>query len=150
VWGGGSVGLRWGNEVEDVEPIGEECDMRSLVLGAFIFVSFGLTANAAESYSDAKAAAAHARRACQVVTADRSLRLLRDVLPGDRRIAADRPASRPASTATKEPVVRASRPATPVHFASRSEPVRLLSRLSRAEPVRLLAQHVSLVVGVGF
>ncbi len=30
--------------------------MRSLVLGAFIFASFGLTANAAEPSSDAKAA----------------------------------------------------------------------------------------------
>ena len=32
--------------------------MRSLVLGAFIFASFGLTANAAEPSSDAKAVAA--------------------------------------------------------------------------------------------
>jgi hypothetical protein len=118
-----------------------------LVLGAFIFVSFGLTANAAESYSDAKAAAAHARRACQVVTADRRLRLLRDVLPGDRRIVADRPASRPMSIPAKPTVVKASRPATPIHLASRSEAVRLTSRV---EPVRQLAQHISLVVGVGF
>src|SRR5271166_1798705 len=53
--GGDSVHLRRGNEVEDVEPVGEECGMRSLVLGAFIFASFGLTANAAEPRSDAKA-----------------------------------------------------------------------------------------------
>jgi hypothetical protein len=128
--------------------------MRSLVLGAFIFASFGLTANAAEPSSNAKAAIAHARRACQVVTADRSLRLLRDVLPGDRRIAADRPASRAASTPAKEPVVKASRPATPVHLASRSAPVRVVSRLdrfvARAEPVRLLTQHLSLMVGTGY
>jgi hypothetical protein len=121
--------------------------MRSLVLGAFIFASFGLTANAAEPTSDAKAATAHARRVCQVVTADRTLRLLRDVLPGDRRIAADRPASHPVPAPAKAPVVKASRPATPVRLANRSEPVRLLNR---AEPVRLLAQHVSLVVGIGF
>jgi hypothetical protein len=121
--------------------------MRSLVLGAFIFASFGLTANAAEPSSVAKAAAAHARRACQVVTADRTLRLLRDVLPGDRRIAADRPVSRPVSTPARAPVVKVSRPATPVRLVGRSEPVRLMSR---AEPVRLLAQHVSLVVGIGF
>ncbi len=130
--------------------------MRSLVLGAFIFASFGLAANAAQPSSDAKAATAHARRACQVVTADRTLRLLRDVLPGDRRIAADRPASRPVSNPAKEPVVKASRPATPIRLASRSEPIRLVSRsesarlISRAEPVRQLAQRLSLVVGIGF
>jgi hypothetical protein len=121
--------------------------MRSLVLGAFIFASFGLTANAAEPSSDAKAVGQHARRACQVVTADRTLRLLRDVLPGDRRIAIDRPASHPVSTTARAPVVKVSRPATPVRLVSRSEPVRLMSR---GEPVHLLAQRLSLVVGIGF
>jgi hypothetical protein len=125
---------------------GEECGMRSLVLGVFLFASLGLTANAAEP-SNAKAVGQHARRACQVVTADRTLRLLRDVLPGDRRIATDRAVSRPVSTAAREPVVRASRLATPVRLASRSELIRLASR---AEPVRALAQRLSLVVGVGF
>ena len=127
--------------------------MRSLVLGAFIFASFGLTAHAAEPPSDAKAVGQHARRACQVVTADRTLRLLREVLPGDRRIATDRPMSRPPA---REPVVKASRPVTPAHLVSRPAPIRVASRsepvrlVSRAEPVRLLAQHLSLVVGIGF
>ena len=68
--------------------------MRSLVLGAFILASFGLTANAAESPSDVKVADHHARRpACHWVTADRTLRLLRDILPGERRIATERPVS---------------------------------------------------------
>jgi hypothetical protein len=135
--GGGSVHLRRGNEVEDVEPFGEECGMRSLVLGAFIFASLGLTANAAEPPSGAKAVGVQAKRACQVVTADRALRLLRDTVPGDRRIAADRPVSRPVS----------SRPVTPIRTASRLAPVRFVSR---AEPVRLLTQHLSLMVGIGY
>jgi hypothetical protein len=130
--------------------------MRSLVLGAFIVASFGLSAAAAEPPSDAKTAGAHARRACQVVTADRTLRLLRDSLPGERRIAVDRPASRPISTPAKEPVMKASRAVMPVravsrpapfHAASRLEPVRFLSR---SEPARLLSQHLSLMVGVSF
>jgi hypothetical protein len=108
--------------------------MRSLVLGAFIFASLGLTASAAEPPSGAKVLA---KRACQVVTADRTLRLLRDALPGDRRIAADRPVSRPVS----------SRPVTPIRMASRLAPVRFVSR---AEPVRLLSQHLSLMVGIGY
>jgi hypothetical protein len=132
--------------------------MRSLLLGAFIFASFGLTANAAEP-SDAKAVGHHARRlACHWVTADGTLRLLRDILPGERRIATERPVSRPVSPPIKEPIVKASRPVTPVHVASRPAPARVVGRaepsrlLSRAEPVaRGLAQHVSsLVVGVGF
>jgi hypothetical protein len=130
--------------------------MRSLVLGAVIFASLGLTANAAEP-SDAKATGHQARRAaCHWVTADRSLKLLRDILPGDRRIA-ERPMSRPVSLPIREPVVKASRPVAPPHMASRPAPARTISRvepsrlLSRAEPVaRALAQHVSLVVGVGF
>jgi hypothetical protein len=128
--------------------------MRSLVLGAFIFASFGLAANAAEPSSDAKAVAAHAR--CQVVTADRPLRLLRDVPPADRRIAAERPVSRPVSTPAKEPVVKASRPVTPARIASRPAPARVTSRLEqvrflgRAEPVRLLTQHLSLMVGISY
>jgi hypothetical protein len=139
-----------------VEPIGEECGMRSLVLGAFIVASFGLSAAAAEPPSDAKAAGVHARRACQVVTADRTLRLLRDTLPGDRRIAADRPVSRPVSTSAKEPAVKASRPVTPVRAVSRPAPVRTVSRLepvrflSRSEPARLLSQHLSLMVGISY
>jgi hypothetical protein len=139
-----------------IEPIGEECGMRSLVLGAFIFASFGLAANAAEPSSDAKAATAHAKRACQVVTADRALRLLRDVLPVDRRIAMDRPVSRPVSTPAKEPVAKASRPVTPVHVVSGPAQARVASRLEqvrfvgRAEPVRLLTQHLSLMVGVSY
>jgi hypothetical protein len=130
--------------------------MRSLVLGALIVASFSLTAAAAEPSSDAKASAAHARRACQVVTADRTLRLLRDTLPGDRRIAADRPASRPVSTPAKEPVVKVSRPVTPVRVVTRPAPVRAASRfepiryLSRSEPARVLSQHLSLMVGVSF
>jgi hypothetical protein len=116
--------------------------MRSLLLGAFIFASLGLTANAAEPPSDAKAIGQHARRACHVVTADRTLRLLRDILPGETRIAAAHPLSRPVSTPAKEPVMKASRAATPVRLASRI--------VGRAEPVRLLAQHLSLVVGIGF
>jgi hypothetical protein len=130
--------------------------MRSLVLGAFIFASFGLAANAAEPSADAKAAAAHARHACQVVTADRTLRLLRDVLPGDRRIAADRPASRTVATAAKEPVVKASRPVTPARIVSRPASARVAGRLEqvrfvgRAEPVRLLTQHLSLMVGISY
>jgi hypothetical protein len=131
--------------------------MRALVLGAFIFASFGLTANAAEPPSDAKAVSHHARRpACQWVTADRTLRLLRDTLPGDRRIAIERPMSRPVSTPVKEPIVKVSRPVTsirvvskpePTHVVRRAEPIRLLSR---AEPVRLQTQHVSLMVGIGY
>jgi hypothetical protein len=111
--------------------------MRSLALGAFVLASFCLAANAAERPSDWKAVRQHASRACRVVTADRTLKLLRDALPGDRRIAAARPVSRPV----------ASRPVTPIRLVSRSEAVRLVSR---AEPVRLLAQHLSLVVGIGF
>ena len=130
--------------------------MRSLVLGAFILASFGLAANAAEPSSDAKTATAHARRACQVVTADRTLRLLRDVLPGDRRIAVDRPVSRPISTPAKEPIVKATRPVTPARIVSRPVPVRVASRLDqvrfvgRAEPARLLTQHLSLMVGISY
>ncbi len=122
--------------------------MRSWVLGAFIFASFGLTANAAEP-SDAKAAGHHARRlACHWVTADRTLKLLRDILPGERRIATERPVSHAVSLPIREPIVKASRPVTPVHVASRPAPARLLSR---AEPVaRAAAQHVSMIVGVGF
>jgi hypothetical protein len=130
--------------------------MRSLVLGAFIVASFGLPANAAEP-SDAKAANAHARRpACHEVTADRRLRLLHDILPEERRVATDRPMSRPVATPAKEPVVKVSRPVTPVHVLSRPEPVRVASRpqpirlVSRAEPVRLPTQHLSLMVGVSF
>jgi hypothetical protein len=131
--------------------------MRSLVLGAFILASLGLSANAAESPSDAKAVGQHARRpACQMVTADRTLRLLRDFLPGERRIATDGPASRLVSTPAKEPVVKVSRPATPVHVVNSPERVRMASRpqpirlVSRAEPVRLPTQHLSLMVGVSF
>jgi hypothetical protein len=121
--------------------------MRSLVLGAFIVASFGLPANAAEP-SDTKAANAHARRpACHEVTADRRLRLLHDILPEERRVATDRPMSRPVATPAKEPVVKVSRPATPVRVASRPQPIRLVSR---AEPVRLPTQHLSLMVGVSF
>jgi hypothetical protein len=120
--------------------------MRSLVLGAFIVASFGLPANAAEP-SDTKAANAHAKRpACHEVTADHRLRLLHDILPGERRVATDRPMSRPVATPAKEPVVKVSRPATPVRVASRP-PIR---RVSRAEPVRLPTQHLSLMVGVSF
>jgi hypothetical protein len=134
---------------------GEERGMRALVLGAFILASFGLTANAAES--DAKAAGHQARRpACHWVTADRTLRLLRDILPGERRIATG-PVIRPVSLPIREPILKANRPVTPAHVASRPAPTRVASRaepsrfLSRAEPVaRALAQHVSLVVGVGF
>jgi hypothetical protein len=123
--------------------------MRSLVLGAFIFASLGLTASAAESPSDTKAASHYARRpACHWVTADRTLRLLRDTLPGERRIVAERPVSRP------EPAVKFSRP---VHVVSKQPPIRVASRVelirlvSRAEPVaRALTQHVSLVVGIGY
>jgi hypothetical protein len=129
--------------------------MRSLVLGAFIFASFGLTANAAEPSSDAKAVS-HARRpACHWVTADRTLRLLRDVLPGERRIATEHPVSRPISTPVRESILKVSRPVTPVRVVSRPAPIRVASRdpirfLSRAEPVRMLTQHVSLVVGIGY
>jgi hypothetical protein len=123
--------------------------MRALVLGAFIIASFGLTANAAESPSDAKAAAR--RPACHAVTADRTLRLLRDTLPGDRRIAIERPASRPVSTPVKEPVVRVSRPVAPVRVASRPEFVRRAEPVHfRAESYRVPAQHLSLMVGVSF
>jgi hypothetical protein len=123
--------------------------MRALVLGAFIVASFGLTANAAEPPSDAKAAN-HARRpACHTVTADRTLRLLRDTLPGERRIATERPASRPVSTPIKEPVVRVSRPV--VRVVSRSELVRRAEPVHfRAESYRAPAQHLSLMVGVSF
>jgi hypothetical protein len=120
--------------------------MRSLVLGAFIFASFGLTANAAESPSDAKAVHHVRRAACHWVTADRTLRLLRDILPGERRIATERPVTRPVSTP-----VKVSQPVT--RLASRTEPARRadsIRLLSRAEPIRTLAQHVSLVVGIGF
>jgi hypothetical protein len=128
--------------------------MRALMLGAVIFASLGVTANAAESPSDAKAAGHQARRAaCHWVTTDRRLSLLRDILPGDRRIA-----SRPVSLPIREPIVKASRPVTPPLLASRPASARTVSRvepsrfLSRAEPVaRALVQHVSsLVVGVGF
>ncbi len=128
--------------------------MRSLVLGAFIFASFGLAADAAEPTSDAKAVAAHAK--CQVVASDRPLRLLRDVPPADRHIAAERPASRPVSAAVKEPVMKASRPVTPARIASRPAPARVASRLEqvrflgRAEPMRLLTQHLSLMVGISY
>jgi hypothetical protein len=123
--------------------------MRALVLGAFIVASFGLTANAAEPSSDAKAGN-HARRpACHAVTADRTLRLLRDTLPGERRIATERPASRPVSSPVKEPVVRVSRPMVRVvsrpEFVRRAEPIRF-----RAESYRVPAQHLSLMVGVSF
>jgi hypothetical protein len=123
--------------------------MRALVLGAFIVASFGLTANAAEPPSDAKAVS-HARRlACHTVTADRTLRLLRDTLPGERRIAAERPASRPVSTPIKEPVVRVSRPV--VRVANRPELVRRAEPVHfRAESYRAPAQHLSLMVGVSF
>jgi hypothetical protein len=125
--------------------------MRALVLGAFIVASFGLTANAAEPSSDAKAAG-HARHpACHVATADRTLRLLRDTLPGERRIAAERPASRPVSTPTKEPVVRFTRPVAPVRVVSRAEFVRRVEPVRfRAESYRMPAQHLSLMVGVSF
>jgi hypothetical protein len=120
--------------------------MRSLVLGALIVASFGLTAAVA-----AEPAGVHARRACQVVTADRTLRLLRDTLPGDRRIAMDHLVSRPVSNPVKEPAVKVSRPvasrSVPLRAASRLEPVRYLSR---SEPARLLSQHLSLMVGVSF
>ena len=112
--------------------------MRSLVLGAFIIASFGLTAHAAEPLSDAKGQ--YARRACHVAAADRTLRLLRDTLPRERRIAAERPVSRPVSSPAREALANASRP------VRRPEPV----RLSRAEPIRLLTQHLSLMVGIGF
>src|ERR1700733_13831069 len=119
--------------------------MRSLVLGAFIVASFGLTANAAESPSDAKAAS-HARRpACHTVTADRTLRLLRDTLPGERRIAPERPASRPVSTPIKEPVVRVSRPVAPLRVVSRPVLVRRAEPVHfRAESYHAPAQHLSL------
>jgi hypothetical protein len=117
--------------------------MRSLVLGAFLFASFGLAANAAEPTSDAKAASHHATRpACHWVTADRTLRLLRDILPGERRIAVERPVTRPISTPVKEAVVKVRRP---VRVASRLERL-----ISRAEPVRALTQHLSLMVGIGY
>ena len=122
--------------------------MRSLVLGAFIVASFGLTANAAEPPSDAKAMNQHARRpACHIVIADRTLRLLRDTLPGERRIAIERPATRPVATPIKEPVVRVSRPVAPIRVVSRPVPVRLVSR---AEPAYAPTQHLSLVVGIGY
>jgi hypothetical protein len=152
-WGDGSLGF---GGAMNSKTIGEECGMRSLVLGAFIFVSFGLTANAAEPSSDAKVASHHVRRpACQWVTADRTLRLLRDTLPAERRIATERPTTRPVSTPVKEPVVKASRPLAPVRVVNRPEPTRIASR---AEPVRLgsrvearmPAQHLSLVVGVTY
>jgi hypothetical protein len=125
--------------------------MRSLVLGAFIFASFGLTANAAEPPSDVKVADHRAKPACHWVTADRTLRLLRDISPGERRIAIGRPVlrpvSRPVAAPARGPVVKvAARPVTPVRAVSRPEPVRFVSR---AEPVRL-PTHVSLVVGIGF
>jgi hypothetical protein len=124
--------------------------MRALVLGAFIVASFGLTANAAEPPSDAKVAS-HARRpACHAVTADRTLRLLRDTLPGERRIATERPASRPVATPIKEPV-RVSRPVAPVRVVSRPELVRRAELVHfRAESYRAPAQHLSLMVGVSF
>jgi hypothetical protein len=130
--------------------------MRSLVLGAFIFASFGLSANAAEPPSDK--AASHARRpACHWVTADRTLRLLRDALPGERRIATEHPMSRSVSSPVREPIAKMTRPATPVRVVSRPAPVRVASRaepvrlLSRVEPAaRALAQHVSLMVGIGY
>jgi hypothetical protein len=131
--------------------------MRSLVLGAFILASLGISANAAESPSDAKAVGQHARRpACQMVTADRTLRLLRDFLPGQRHIATDGPANHPILTPVKGPVVKASRPVMPVHLETKPEPIRVASRpapvrfVSRAEPVRLSTQHLSLMVGVSY
>jgi hypothetical protein len=130
--------------------------MRSLVLGALILASFSLSANAAEPLSDAKVVSQHARRpACQMVTSDRTLGLLRDILPGERRIAADRPASRPVSTPAKEPVVKVSRPVMPVRLAAKPEPIRVVSRpapvrfVSRGEAVRL-PTHLSLMVGVSY
>jgi hypothetical protein len=125
--------------------------MRALVLGAFIVASFGLTANAAEPPSDAKAAN-HARRpACHTVTADRTLRLLRDTLPGERRIATERPASRLVSAPVKEPVVRVSRPVAPVRVVSRPVLVRRAEPVHfRAESYHAPAQHLSLMVGVSF
>lgn len=121
--------------------------MRSLMLGALIFASFGLTAHAAEGPSDAKAVHQARRASCQWVTADRTLRLLRDTLPGERRIAAERPVTRAVSL----PVSRLSR--APVRVASRLEPIRRaesVRSLVRAEPIRALSQHLSLVVGIGY
>jgi hypothetical protein len=144
--------VRRGDELEafELETFEEECGMRSLVLGALIFASFGLTANAAEPPTDAKAGSHHARRpACHWVTADRTLRLLRDILPGERRIAAERLATRPVSIPVWEKVSRAVTPvrAVPVRSASRAEPVHFVSRV---EAARMPTQHLSLVVGVSF
>jgi hypothetical protein len=125
--------------------------MRSLVLGALIVASlgvasFGLAANAAEPPSDARTVSHHARRpACHWSTADRTLRLLRDILPGERRIAIESPMTRPVSAPAKQPVVKVSRPVSPVRVASRAEPVRVI----RAEAARILTR-VSLVVGIGY
>ena len=120
--------------------------MRSLVLGAFLFASFGLAANAAEPPSDAKAPGHFVRRpACHWVTADRSLRLLRDTLPAERRIATER--TRPIATPVKEFVVKVGRPVTPTRLVSRPEPIRVISR---AEPAHVPTQHVSLIVGIGY
>jgi hypothetical protein len=116
--------------------------MRSLVLGAFILASLGLTANAAESPSDAKAVRNARQPACHWVTADRTLKLLRDTLPGERRIATARPVVRLVSTPVKEPVVKVSRPAI-----RRVDAVRFVSR---AEPIRAMTQHLSLMVGIGY
>jgi hypothetical protein len=125
--------------------------MRPLVLGALIFASFGLTAHAAEPPSDAKAVNQARRTACQWVTADRTLRLLRDASPGERRVATERPVIRAVSIAVKEPLVRVSR--APVRTASRMEPVRRAEPvrfMGRAEPIRAVTQHLSLMVGIGY
>jgi hypothetical protein len=125
--------------------------MRALVLGAFIFASFGFTANAAEPSSDAKAVHQARRPACQWVTADRTLRLLRDTQSGERRIATERPVTRAVSIPAKEPVAKVSR--APVRVASRADSVRRAEPIrfvSRAEPIRAMTQHLSLMVGIGY
>jgi hypothetical protein len=126
-------------------PIGlkKECAMRSLVLGVIFFASLGFTASAAEPPSNAKVVS-HAERVCHWVTADRPLRLLRDIIRVERRTPSERLASRPISTPVKEPVVKVSRPATFVRAA------RLASRVEPAHVERMVRQHLSLIVGIGF
>jgi hypothetical protein len=118
--------------------------MRLLVVGFFLFASFGAIANAAESPSDTKATMHAKRLVCHWVTADRTLKLLRYTLPGERRAASERVVARPLSTPLKVSTVKMRGP------VRRSEPVRLVSRPVSVHFERPSREHVSLIVGIGY
>jgi hypothetical protein len=112
--------------------------MRKLMLGAVVCVAFGLATNGADA---ATASVNHPakRLACHWVTADHTLRLLRQTLGPVDRIA-DAPANRPTR--------HLSAAATPAKNSIREPAVP--TRAEFASIGRQLGQRISLMVGVGY